>query len=602
MASAVALALGGRILPRKLQDGFSILSSAVTACLAFELWRWSQKGSLVYWLGNWIPVLDASGQKAAIGICFYVDPISALLAFFVALLGTGALLYSMRYFEAIGGDYDILMHLFLAGMIGVFLSGDVFTLFVFFELMGVTSYALTGCRSEEIGPAQGALNFAVMNTLGGLFVLVAIGLLYGNYGALNMAQLGRAAVSVSGAVPEALLVSSLLCFCVGFLVKAAIFPMHFWLADAHAIAPPSVCALFSGIMAPLGLYAVARIYWTIYAPALSSHSHSWATLLSVVASLTVVLGGVMSVLQNHLKRMLAYSTISHLGVMLLGLSLLEPKASAGSLLYLIGHGLVKASLFFCAGILMHLKKSIVEGRLFGQGRELLVTGSVFALGAAALAGTPFLGLYSGRVLIEEAASIRHQSWIPWILFVGAVLTSGSIFRMYLRIFRGFGRVGEEEKRGHDEYEKEAEPGLSRAPVALWLPAVVFICLPILLEAWPESVVLMEAGARRMMNGSVYQAEVFGEKLGAELVPQSEGSVPFEMKEIRFAAWVPLILSWVFAALSAFRLRAPEKGAFSIVRYLRSLHSGDLRDYTVWFVVGIALYFALYYWQFTKVTE
>ena len=231
---------------------------------------------------------------------------------------------------------------FLGGMVGFALTGDLFNMFVFFELMGAAAYALTGYKIEEEQALMGAFSFAVTNTIGAFMILIGIGLLYGRTGALNLAQIGRA---LDAGPANGLVVAAFVLIASGFAVKAAVVPLHFWLDDAHAVAPTPVCVLFSGVMVELGLYAIARVYWTVFAGVFEPNREALRAIGVAAGTLTVLVGGIMAFCQSHLKRLLAFSTISHVGMFLLGLAMLSPLALAGASLEIFGHGLIKGALF-----------------------------------------------------------------------------------------------------------------------------------------------------------------------------------------------------------------------------------------------------------------
>jgi multicomponent Na+:H+ antiporter subunit D len=251
LVAAAILAALNRHIPRRAAFAISIATVAVVAAAAALLLFQTGGGPLVYWFGAWTP----RGQ-VPIGVAFVIDRAGAALVLLASILTTASLVFSSVYFDTVGNLYHVLMLVFLGAMSGFSETGDLFNLFVFFELMGAAAYPLCGYKSEEPGPLQGALNFAVTNTVGAFLIMLGIALLYGRTGALNMAQIGRVLSHDSSALPPvalALIVS-------GFFIKAAILPFHFWLADAHAVAPAPVCVLLSGIMVELGLYAVARTY------------------------------------------------------------------------------------------------------------------------------------------------------------------------------------------------------------------------------------------------------------------------------------------------------------------------------------------------------
>lgn len=345
LAVAALLAAWNRRIPRPLADTIAIASAAFSAAVSLLLMTASNHRFIVAWMGGWTPRLNPlghAGPPLATGISLVIDPFGAGLAAFAGLLVAGALVFSLHYFDSIGTLYHVLMLAYLAAMCGFSLTGDLFNLFVWFELMSATAFALCGYKTEEPGPVQGALNFAVTNTVGAFFVLSGIGLIYGRAGALNIAQLG-AALAARGGRPDGLVTIAFTLILCGFLTKAAVVPFHFWLADAHAVAPTPVCALLSGIMVELGLYGVARVYWTIFAAPLGAGLDHLRLVLVALGGLTAVMGAIMCFVQRHLKRLLAFSTVSHMGLMLIGFGLLTPSALAGIRLH--GAGLHRAFLF-----------------------------------------------------------------------------------------------------------------------------------------------------------------------------------------------------------------------------------------------------------------
>lgn len=207
-----------RVATRRIVDTVAVVASIVVTAMCALLTAQALQSPGVYWFGGWEP-----RDGVALGVAFVVDAGGAGLATFAAFLLTTAFVFSWRYFEAVRTLFHALMLVFLAGMVGFCLAGDLFTLFVFFELMSVASYVLTGYKIEEAGPLQGALNLAVTNSIGASFILMGIALLYDRTGALNLAQIGRALAE--GPV-DGLVVTSFVLISAGFFVKAAIVPFH----------------------------------------------------------------------------------------------------------------------------------------------------------------------------------------------------------------------------------------------------------------------------------------------------------------------------------------------------------------------------------------
>ncbi len=430
LTAAAVIAAFGSVLPRRANDLIAIVAgmlTAVTACAL--LTAVAASGTVVHWFGGWTP-----RHGVALGIAFVVDPIGGALATFAALLTLAALVFAWTYYDEGGPEFHTLMLVFAAALIGFFLTGDLFNLFVFFELMSVSAYALTGFRSEDETAVMGALSFAVVNSVGAFLVLIGIVMLYARTGALNMAQLGHALAGPAD--PLVVMAFALVAF--GFLVKASIVPAHFWLSEAHAVAPTPLCVLFSGIMVQAGIYAVARVYADVFAGPLGPHAHELRAVLLGFGVVTALVGAAMCFGQQHLKRLLAFSTVSHSGIMLCAFALFSARGLGGLMSYIVGHGLVKGALFMCSGIVLNRWRTLdveaLRGRL--RGRRWLI--ALFAAGGLALAGLPLFGTFVGKAMIDRAAGDAGLAWLPYVLLVAAAATSGSVLRALGTMAFGWG--------------------------------------------------------------------------------------------------------------------------------------------------------------------
>jgi multicomponent Na+:H+ antiporter subunit D len=417
------------VLRRRVADILAVATAlAVTGIGVAELAQ-TLGGPSVTWFGGWTP---RSG--IALGIAFVVDPIGAGMVTFGGVLMVAALTFSWRYFETVGTLFHALMLVLLAGVAGFSSTGDLFNMFVFFELLSVSAFALAGYKIEDPGSLQGALNFAVTNSAGAIMLLSGIGLLYARTGALNLAQIGETLARTGS---DRLVTLALVLVLVGFFVKAAVVPFHFWLADAYALAPTPVCVLFAGLLSELGVYAIARIYWTVFSGTFDPRTPGFRAALITGATITALLGGVMCVLQRHLARMLAYATVSHVGLTLFGIALLSPEGLAGAALYAAADGLVKGGLFVMVGIVAHRFGTLDELRLQGRGREIWWAAPLLVIGALGLAGAPPVGTFVGKALIEEGAE-GGKYWTGLLFTVASALTAAAVLRVTARLFTGWG--------------------------------------------------------------------------------------------------------------------------------------------------------------------
>ncbi len=633
---ATALVAGAPLLRRRVADTVAIATAAVVTGLAATLLAKTLGGTVITWFGGWTP-----RGGVALGVAFAIDPVGAGLATLAGLLMTAALTFSWRYFDTVGTLFHTLMLVFLTAIVGFSFSGDLFNLFVFFELLSVSAYALAGYKIEDPGSLQGALNFAVTNSIGAFMVLSGIALLYGRNGALNLAQLGRA---LAEAPTDRLVVVAFALLLVGFLVKAAVVPFHFWLPDAYAVAPTPVCVLLAGVISELGLYAVARIYWTVFSGPLGPHTSGLRALLLGAAVVTALLGGVMCVMQHHLARLLAFATVSDIGLTLVGVALLEPVGLGGAILYAAADGMLKAALFVVAGIVAHRFGSLDELELRGRGRHLPWAAPLFVLGALGLAGVPPFGTFVGKALIEEGAGAGGP-WVAALFTVSSGLTAAAVLRAAGRIFAGWGPVAAPEgagakagagagvaepasavSGGADEDESLVHEDELRAPPTLIGPSMVLPALALLAAALAIGLVpglsaRADRAAASFADRPGYAATVLGgsgglssearggvpgreakpsvapRRIERSAAPSIQMAAPSPQRLARAAPWsagaLLLAVGMALAALFGPELARPtlRRLALRVVRpavmTLRSLHSGHMADSVTWLTIGAA---------------
>jgi multicomponent Na+:H+ antiporter subunit D len=582
LLTAAMLVAVAAVVPRRVIDVMACTASLACVVLCALVLDDASDGTLVHWFGGWTP---RGGQ--ALGISFAIDRIGAGLALFVSALFLAAFVVCWRYFVVIGPLFHALMLVFLAAMLGFSYTGDLFDLFVFFELLSVAAYALVAYDIEEEGPLQGALNFAVTNSIGAFFILTGIALLYGRTGALNMAQIGEA---LAGQPADGLVVVAFTLMAVGFFVKAAVVPFHFWLADAYSVAPTPVCLLLSAAMSELGLYAFARVYWTVFSGTLGSEEALEAVLIGAGA-LTALVGAAMCFGQRHLKRMLAFATISHVGLFLIGIALLDAGGLAGTTLYVVADGLVKAALFVGVGIVQHLFGSVDELRLYGRGRALRITGPLMAACALAVASLPPFGPWLGKSLIDHAAREAGAGWVVLVFAIASILTGAALLRATARVFAGIGPHEDPSIVGApapDEVDPELRYPHRRVPRTMTVPALALAAGGLGLGFVPGLRAAFEHASQPFVDRAGYAATVLhGQVVGAGGGAAFSPGLSDVLVGILTAAGA-CGLAYLSLAPPRPRLHRLGLATGRAIAWLRPLHSGYVGDYVTWLVAGAAV--------------
>lgn len=584
---AALLSALSEVLPRRLIDALACLTSGAVLVICCILTAVTAHTPIVYWFGGWAPL-----NRFPIGISFVIDPIGAGLAAFVSLLVLCAFIFAWTYFESVKSLFHAVMLVFLAAMCGLCLTGDLFNLFVWFELMSAAGVILCGYKSEETGPLQGAINFGVSNTLGAYLSLTGVGILYAQTGSLNMAQVGAA---LAGHNPgNVFVLIAFIFFASGFLVKAAAFPFHFWLADAHAVAPTPVCILFSGVMVELGLYAIVRVYWTVFAIPLHSFDGAIRALFLTVGTLTALIGGIECFRQRHLKRLLAFSTISHMGVMFMGFALLDSSALAGSALYVLGHGMIKATLFVSAGLLLHRFETVDEYELQGHCKRMPITGTLMFLGAIGLAGIPTFANFFGEARIEDSLEMQSLSWLKIVIMIAGVLTAGAVLRVAARAFLGWGEPPDpaDADSGQKISMKRETTGKSHGlPVTMLAPGILLLGLSITCAMNGRLREAIRVASYQMEDTAGYQSLALDGKIAFHPVPIVEQhDFPSCWRQLLTAVLaIVLALAALYPSAMGHAGKHAARTIAHVLRPLRAIHSGRIGDYVAWFIFGVAVY-------------
>ena len=401
-----------RVVP--VVGGLSLLGVGL-ALLAVVI----REGIVVLQLGNW---------PAPFGVTLVADLFSALMVAVTGLMGAAVAVSSLVAIDRTSEHYGYhpLLHVLLAAVCGAFLTGDLFNLYVWFEVMLMASFvllALGGGRPQ----IEGAMKYVTLNLVASAFFLAAVGILYGIVGSLNMADV--AVKLENGAHPGVTTVVAML-FLVAFGIKSGVFPLFFWLPASYHTPPVVVSALFAGLLTKVGVYALIRVFTLLFVHDVG-YTH---TLILAIAGLTMVTGVLGAGAQNDFRRVLSFHIVSQIGYMVMGLGLFTRMALAGSVFYIVHHIVVKTNLFLVSGVVDRLRGTLELPALGGlyQSRPLLA--GLFLVPALSLAGLPpFSGFFAKLALVHAGFQAEQYAIVGVALAVG-LLTLVSMMKIWSEAF------------------------------------------------------------------------------------------------------------------------------------------------------------------------
>ncbi|MCB1676258.1 MAG: hypothetical protein KDI01_08205 [Halioglobus sp.] len=428
---------------------FLVLLPLTGSLLVFLLPRWRAACGLAIVAGNlallvavivqlvetgpWLHALG--GWGAPLGIDLYLDGLSALMLTMTALVALGISVYSAAYFPVSSArHFWPLWLLLLAAVNALFLSRDLFNLYVTLELVGIAAVALTAMRGEREALVA-AMRYLLTTLLGSMTYLLGVSLLYHSAGSVDMVQVGLAVT------PAPVAVTAFAAMAIGLLLKTALFPFHFWLPAAHSSASAPVSAALSALVVKVAFYILLRLWIEVF-PGIGAGA---ANLLAVLGAIAVIWGSVQAILQERAKMLVAYSTVAQLGYFFLALPLVAPGSSiawGGILLLVFTHGLAKAAMFMAAGNLLAFAGHDRIRDFDHVVQRMPLTAAALGLAGVSIMGLPPSGGFSGKWLLLQTALEQGRWPIVLVLLLGGLLAALYMFKLLGQTFTSGAPQGE----------------------------------------------------------------------------------------------------------------------------------------------------------------
>ncbi len=493
-----------------------ILIPLIAAILCIVLWsrptihRWvslvASVGALVVSLvllstvrADGVQALAIGGWVAPYGIVLVADLLSSIMVVVTAFMG---LMVNIYGYDDISEDFEkngyyALYQFLLVGVTGSFLTGDLFNLFVWFEIMLISSFVLLsmgGSRAET----EGGVKYVIMNMISSMIFLGATGLVFGVAGSVNMADLGGRIPQIAADNP--ILVTSIaMLYVVAFGMKAALFPMFGWLPASYHTPPTSITTIFGALLTKVGVYALIRAFTLIFA----TSDVMWFAqpVLLTMASLTMVAGVFGAVAQYDVRRLLSFHIVSQIGYLILGLGIFTVSSLAGTIFYFVHVILAKSALFLVAGIVNKTYGSYDLKKLGGIYNNNIALSMLFFIPAMALAGIPPLsGFWAKFGVLKAGLSAENFIAVGIALFV-SVWTLYSMTKIWNYAYM---------RKRPDAYDRPAESLSATSFWLRWAPTLVIGLITVAMGVWAGPLFeLATAAAEQLMNPEIYISAVLG---------------------------------------------------------------------------------------------
>lgn len=470
---------------RRVQRGLNLAGAAallaVAVWLLVSVWR---AGIQATQIGNW---------PAPFGITLVADLLSAIMVVLAGLMGFAVAVYSLFSIDARRESFGYypLLQVLLMGVCGAFLTGDIFNLYVWFEVLLIASFVLVALGGER-PQLEGAIKYVTLNLVSSALFLAAVGMLYGVAGTLNMADLAR---QLSMLDRPGLVMALAMLFLVAFGIKAAVFPLFFWLPASYHTPPIAVSAIFAGLLTKVGVYALIRVFTLLFVQD-TGFTHQ---LILLIAGLTMITGVLGAAAQQEIRRILSFHIVSQIGYMIMGLALFTPLALAGTVFYLVHHIIVKTNLFLVGGAVHHLRGSYELDKLGGLYRAAPGLAILFLIPALSLAGVPPLSGFWAKFVLVKAGLQTEEYLIVITALAVSLLTVFSMMKIWAAAFWK-----------HEEPAHAAGQTPQRSYRGLLAPITALAVLTVAIGLLAEPVfALAERAAAQLLNPAEYIETVLG---------------------------------------------------------------------------------------------
>lgn len=473
----------------------SIVACVITVFISIQLFTKVYSGNIL--------IMEAANWKAPFGIVFVADLFSSTLVLLTSFAALAVSLFSAAGISRsrILYGYFPIFHFLIMGLNGAFLTGDIFNLYVWFEVIIISSFVLMtlGGRKAQV---EGAVKYMAMNILASTFFLTGIAILYGITGTLNMADLS---LKIAALENRDLVNITALFFIIGFGIKSAVFPLYFWLPSSYHTPPSAVVATFGGLLTKVGIYALFRICTLIFVP-----DEFTKNLLMLIAVFTVLTGGFGALIKRNIRRLFSYLIVCHIGFMIGGLAMFTQTAIAGAMIYLFHDIIVKTNMFLIAGLIRQLRGTMNMDTLGGLYSDYPKISLVIAIVLFSLAGVPPLSGFWPKLYLFEAGFEKGDYALIGAIIIGSFITLYVIAKMWADVF--WKSAPESNGIGEDIKDSFVTQPLSKK-ILLVAPIIFLAIISVYIGLGAENIALVAKRiAAEMMDTTPYIEAVLGKVL------------------------------------------------------------------------------------------